>query len=113
LAVGYWDADEGKATDVDIFDTATWRRQVRLQGHHGGIFGLAFDPSGQHLASGGLDKDLRVWDVESGKTLKTFKTQTAHFSGVAFSPDGKFLAAAIGEWDDFPSTRDGQVVVWD
>src|SRR5262249_40429597 len=38
----------------------------------------------------GLDSTLRVWDVNSGKLLHGFKADTG---GIAFSADGKWVAA--------------------
>ena len=37
---------------------------VRLPGHRGNVISLAYDASGRHLASGGDDKTVRVWDVD-------------------------------------------------
>ncbi len=37
---------------------------IRLSGHRGTIFTLAFDPTSHRLASGGDDKSVRVWDLD-------------------------------------------------
>lgn len=44
------------------------------------------------------------WDVESGKEVRKFAGLTDKIKGLAFSPDGKTLAA---------SSRDGKVCLWD
>jgi WD40 repeat protein len=36
---------------------------VRLAGHHDMVAALAYDASGRHLASGGQDRTVRVWDL--------------------------------------------------
>jgi WD40 repeat protein len=51
-----------------------------------------FSLDGKLLATGGSWQDpLHVWDIASGKILHSFD---AHASVSAFSPDGKYLAAA-------------------
>ena len=37
--------------------------QLHLPGHRGSVNTLAFDTRGQHLASGGTDRTVAVWDL--------------------------------------------------
>jgi WD40 repeat protein/serine/threonine protein kinase len=64
-----------------------------LEGHEGGVTGLAFNPNGRLLASAGKDKVVRIWDVLTGELRRTLRTFHGAVGAVAFSPDGKFLAA--------------------
>jgi len=43
------------------------------------------------------DKTLRLWEVASGKCLRTFKGHTYSVTSVSWSPDGRF--ALSGSWD--------------
>jgi WD40 repeat protein len=52
--------------------------------------GVALSPDGKQALSGGLDKTLRLWDVETGKELRQFEGHSGNVHGVAFSPDGRF-----------------------
>ncbi|MDR4495169.1 MAG: caspase family protein [Nitrospirales bacterium] len=75
-----------------------------LTGHHGEIFGLAFDPTNQRLASGGGDQSIRVWDVQTGRLQTILKGHTATIRTLAFSPKGNFLASGASDkttrvWD--------------
>lgn len=67
------------------------------------INSLAFSPDGKILVSGGDDFSIKLWDVDSGKELKSGK-HSARVRTVAFSPDGKLIASA----DD-----SGIIKIWD
>ena len=69
---------------------------LELQGHHGPLWGVSFDPDGQLLATASSDRTVRVWDLTKklkNEPLALFRHRTAVRS-VSFSPDGKFLATA-------------------
>src|SRR5271166_5682591 len=77
--------------------------QVQLDtgGHMALIGSLAFTPDGQQLVSASDDKTIRVWDIATGKTLRTIRGEAApgdpgKIYTMALSPDGKWLAA--GGW---------------
>jgi WD40 repeat protein len=61
----------------------------------GKVRALAVSPDGKDLASGGTDKDITLWNPETGKKIeRSFKGHKGTISGLAFSPDGKYLASA-------------------
>jgi WD40 repeat protein len=75
-----------------------------LLGHEGWVWDVALSSDGKTLASGSVDRSVRVWDVESGEPLATLSAHTATVGTLAFSPSGSRLASAA--WD-------GSVVLWD
>jgi WD40 repeat protein len=82
-----WNLRTGKLEDLPGGDPA----------HRSSVEALAFSSSGA-LASCGLDKAIRVWDVKSG-TLR-WENDTEHdylVRTLAFSPDGETLVSA--SWD--------------
>jgi WD40 repeat protein len=54
---------------------------------------LAWAPGGDHLLVG-TGTDLTLWDVKTGKEVRTFGGHTVRAEMGAFSPDGKRLASA-------------------
>jgi RNA polymerase sigma factor (sigma-70 family) len=112
LAAGGLDDHKGKSLvrptdgrDAWVWETATWERRY-LRGHDKGIAALAFSPDGRLLASGGSEGDDRVcvWDLDSGKKLKTFRGHHSGIGALAFSPDGRTLASGAG---------DSTILLWD
>jgi hypothetical protein len=94
--VRLWDVSAGKLTPA-----------TTLKGHTDWLLALAFSPDGKSLASGGYDGTVRVWDVAAGKALavparvpapaKAPAAALPAVTALAFSPDGKSLAAGCGD----------------
>jgi WD40 repeat protein len=73
------------------------QRLASLAGHHGGAYGVAFSPDGGRIASTGKDKRARIWDAHTGALIRTLKgSGNSYFGSVAFSRDGRYLAATAG-----------------
>jgi eukaryotic-like serine/threonine-protein kinase len=79
-------------------------RVRRFTGHVGTVKALARSPDGRTLASGGFDRTVRLWNVESGKTTRLLEGHQNVVTAVAFSPDGRWLASA---------SEDNTVRLWD
>ncbi len=65
-------------------------------GHSSTVRSVAFSPDGKLLASLGLDSAIKIWDVASGKEIRTLGNSEA-FGSIAFSKDGKTLATASSQ----------------
>jgi WD40 repeat protein len=80
-------------------------------GHLGPVTSIALSPNKKILASGSYDNTIKLWDVETGKELRTLTRQfrpgitgaSTNIYSVSFTPDGKTLA----------SGSSSSVMLWD
>ncbi|MDM8550593.1 protein kinase [Desulfobacterales bacterium HSG2] len=87
-------------------EDAGWARLMRtLKGHAGFVNAVAMSPDGKLGLSGSMDHTLILWDLTTGKRIRSFREQDASLSGhtdnvtsVAITPDGK--SAISGSADE-------------
>jgi RNA polymerase sigma factor (sigma-70 family) len=75
--------------------------------HPGEIASFCYSPSGQRLASVSHEA-LALWDVQTGKVLRSRYADGERFQAVAYSPDGKLLALGCGGLNSPIHVCDGQ-----
>jgi len=73
------------------------------KGHSGPVSAIGFSPDGKYLVSGSSDKNIKLWEVETGREIRTF-TAPDMVDFVAVSPDGKSLLSLESK---------GGVKLWD
>jgi WD40 repeat protein len=72
--------------------------------HDRKVLAIAFSPDGRVLASGGIDGNTRLWDVQTGEAVGgPLTSRGQEVRGLAFSPDGGLLAS---------SNADHTVALW-
>jgi WD40 repeat protein/serine/threonine protein kinase len=72
--------------------------------HSNAVGSVAFSPDGLMLASGSKDKTIQIWDLATGKSLRTFAGDSSSIWSVAFDSNGTRLATGTGFW---------RVMLWD
>ncbi|MEH2425326.1 MAG: hypothetical protein V7K48_31815 [Nostoc sp.] len=65
----------------------------RLQGHDNDVWSVSFSPDGKTLASGSADATIKLWNLETGKEIRTLTGHDNNVRSVSFSPDSKTLAS--------------------
>jgi WD40 repeat protein len=91
--------------EIKIVDVPTGKVVVDIKnGHSDTVFGVCFSPDGKMLATCAADKFVKVFEVPSGKFIKSFEGHTHHVLDVGWKADGKLLASA---------GADNAIKVWD
>jgi hypothetical protein len=84
---------------ITVWETAAGKPRRRLKAPSP-LRSLAFSPDGRYLLSGGEGKggaartSLRLWDLPTRQAVQQFPCHPAGTLAVAYSPDGKRVAAA-------------------
>lgn len=82
--------DENK---VLIWDAESGQLLEKLE-HDSQLFNAALSPDETRLAGGAADGGLTLWNLETRKKLWTVREHTNRFDGIAYSPDGRWIATA-------------------
>ncbi|WP_353928902.1 WD40 repeat domain-containing protein [Okeanomitos corallinicola TIOX110] len=67
---------------------------LTLSGHTAPLRTIVISPDGQTLASGGDDKTIKLWHLQTGQLLRTLTGHTENLTSLVFSPDGKTLVSS-------------------
>nr|VFK60527.1 MAG: WD40 repeat [Candidatus Kentron sp. TUN] len=92
LAVGGWFPGEPKSRNaIRLIDLhAPQDAPLRLfKGHSNVILSLAFSPDGKRLLSGSFDHTARLWDVQTGETLRVLHGHRDAIYAVGVSAPGE------------------------
>ena len=54
---------------------------------------MSFSSDGRYVASGSLDKTVKIWEIQTNKCLSTLQGHTSMVNSVSFSSDGRYVAS--------------------
>ena len=95
ISGAYEDEDKMK-----VWDVATGELITILKGHTQSIHQLLYSPDGSLLASASFDYSIGLWDVAARKVrYRLVRPGGRGIRSIAFSPDGRVLAATAGAED--------------
>lgn len=101
LGRSFWGNVVGTETPVDkIVDAEaqkadTQPKVLRLQAHTGAVNALAFTRDYKHLITGGADRQILLWDAETGMLAQRFNESRGRVTGLALSKNGEnFVSCA-------------------
>ena len=72
-------------------------------GHTDGVKSIVYSPNEKYIATGGYDKTIRIWNVETGKEIRKFCGHTSSVRSISYTPDGKYIISGSG---------DGTIRIW-
>jgi len=102
------DSKDLASTHVDHRGSGPTRQKMEAVvqiGHLDEVFSGAISPDGRYLLSGSLDTTMKLWEISTGREIRTFKGHHESVNSVVFSPDGQFALSGSGKavrlWDIF------------
>lgn len=76
---------------------------LTLKGHTRRVRSVAYNPSGNELASGSDDKTIRIWNPTTGELLRILEGHKEAVNSIAYNPAGGELASG---------SSDGTIKIW-
>jgi len=82
------------AGEIEVWDMATGRSLMTLEGHRQAVVALALDRRGRRAVSAGRDRRVMLWDLSAGNLVRTFEGDQGYVHCVAFTADGEHFLTA-------------------
>ena len=96
---------------IVVWDIATRKETVRLQGHEAQVNDIVFSRDGTAVLSGGADQQVIVWDFLKGAARQRFSGHSGIVRAVDLSPDGATVVS--GGFAGTEMLAPGELILWD
>ena len=104
--------DRVSCSELRTWDTESGQLLKEFVGNSNRIKSVAYSPDGRKIVSGDVEKEVKLWDVETGEELLSislpdrpdgFRNDDGCYDHVTISPDGKTIISVddceIRSWD--------------
>lgn len=81
------------ASGEPLEEIGTATASLRLKGHRDGVIAIDWSADGKWIATGSVDKTVRIWDAGTGKSVHMIDGWTQAVTDVKFSANSKRLLA--------------------
>jgi WD40 repeat protein len=85
--------DDGTFQTIQVLDSASDQPLVSLPGHKRKVNDFTFSSNGDCIVSASDDKTLCLWELPSGRLVRTFEGHTDVVTACAFSPNGRLITS--------------------
>lgn len=97
-----------------LWDTRVKKAIQTFEGDYQ-ITAVSFSDDSIQMFSGGIEEEIKCWDIRKGKTVYTLKGHTDTVTGMSLSPDGSYLLSngmdnTVRSWDIRPYVSDSRLV---
>lgn len=87
-------AAAGHDWKVALWETSSQSIPAKLlEGHENAVQALATDPSGNWLVTGGADKSVKLWNLETRDLKRTYRSSPEYITALAVSDDARLIAS--------------------
>ena len=98
---------------IRLYDAQSCEEMQRIQDEFL-CTSIAFSPQGDVVATGGVDRVVKLWDIRTGNLIGKLEGHSYPVLALAFSPDGTRLVSGSGDttlriWDVSNSTEINQL----
>eukprot|EP00928_Gymnodinium_smaydae_P056214 TRINITY_DN39630_c0_g1_i1.p1 TRINITY_DN39630_c0_g1~~TRINITY_DN39630_c0_g1_i1.p1 ORF type:complete len:385 (+),score=36.83 TRINITY_DN39630_c0_g1_i1:42-1196(+) len=87
-----------------LCDTSSGENSLDSGGHTADVWSVEFSPDDLHILTSSWDATAKIWDVETGCVVRTFRGHSAPVRAASFASDGKSMLTC---------SNDGTARVWD
>ena len=95
---------KGQEDSTDVGSGMSNPEVVFNVGHSASIESIAYSPDGAYIASGSEDNTIKLWEVETGRLLRTLRGHNRDVNSICYSPDGKYIASG---------SNDNRIKLWE
>src|SRR6478752_9522504 len=89
---------------IAVFAKGQTLETVIQKGHELAVISVAVSPDSNYVATGSRDKSAKLWEISTGREVRSFLGHEASVTSLEFSADGKLLLTG---------SNDKTVRLWD